>query len=456
MTADVTTRELEAELARAWTIDNLAVYGDHLLALGDPRGELIAVDVHVARHGRTPELQHRRRRALRTWLGLPAEIDPTRGIWEGVKFAFGFVDELRAETTLAVLRGPAGPFVRGLSLLKRPHAIGWMLDELAARPRPWLERLTIVPRLKGQPPTSVWSIDPGSFVAPPELVAALPRLGRLELAGHRLLRGFPHPGVTSLRVDGIDAFLPILEPSAAMPAVVELELSFAHAIGAPVTMQRPWPPLIPAESFPNLRRLDLSANDQRATTDTQIGVLDVIPSLGVRDQLVELRLPALIEPAEARRLRQLLRRMPALRRVELEYGPRFGFELEGVEVVEVRPRWPREPGAITGASVRIDGDPRVVELETRGILVHFSHAERWLDDGARAAWEEIWQVIEALPYGGAGYRMPSTRVRTALDALGFLDASFAELRGWVRLRDRLRDLDREREVWFGMDGSTGG
>ena len=34
----ITTEELEAELAKAWTIDNLAVYGDHLMSLGDPRG----------------------------------------------------------------------------------------------------------------------------------------------------------------------------------------------------------------------------------------------------------------------------------------------------------------------------------------------------------------------------------------------------------------------------------
>ena len=63
----------------SFTLDNLQVYGDYLMSIGDPRGELIAVDVHTARHGRAPDVEHRRRRAIRAWLELPSDVDPTKG-----------------------------------------------------------------------------------------------------------------------------------------------------------------------------------------------------------------------------------------------------------------------------------------------------------------------------------------------------------------------------------------
>jgi len=343
-----TTTDLEATLSEAWTLDNLAVYGDHLMSLGDPRGDLIAADLHLARDGSTPEVERRRRRAIRAWLGLAASVDPTRGRWASVTFAFGFIDDLRADLASQILSSPAGPYVRGITLSQKSPAISWLLHEIAAAPRPWLERLTLLHRSTGRPPTAAWTVGAGALsdVAIGPLIAATPRLSRFELAGHRMLRAFPHPGVRVLRVDGIDALLTILQPGQAMPSVTELELAFAHAHGEPVVMQRPWPTLVPAECFPALRRLDLSANDQHATTDTQIGVLDVLPTLGVLDQLEELRLPALLELHEHAMLRRVIARMPRLRQIEIEHGPRELFEVEGVQVIAVQPRWPRDAGVV--------------------------------------------------------------------------------------------------------------
>ncbi|HET9988193.1 MAG TPA: hypothetical protein VFQ65_06730, partial [Kofleriaceae bacterium] len=64
--------ELERELATAWSRDHLAVYADHLQALGDPRGELIAIDLA----GRPAASEGRRAQLVATWLAeLPAGRD---------------------------------------------------------------------------------------------------------------------------------------------------------------------------------------------------------------------------------------------------------------------------------------------------------------------------------------------------------------------------------------------
>ena len=65
-------RELERELAITWSRDHLAVYADHLQALGDPRGELIAIDLA----GRPAASEGRRAQLVATWLAdLPAGGD---------------------------------------------------------------------------------------------------------------------------------------------------------------------------------------------------------------------------------------------------------------------------------------------------------------------------------------------------------------------------------------------
>jgi hypothetical protein len=117
-----------------------------------------------------------------------------------------------------VLKSPAGRFVRGLSLSYRIAHMVSALHELGSAPRPWLERLTIVSRVRSAPPTAVWSSHAAlleqSWVAP--VIAATPRLQLFELSGNRMIRAFPHPSVTRLRIDGVDALLSILEPGPTM------------------------------------------------------------------------------------------------------------------------------------------------------------------------------------------------------------------------------------------------
>ena len=66
-------------LASAWTLDNLQVYGDHLQEREDPRGELVAIDLHIAREGPSPELLHRKRNRLRS--GFSESNSPWQAKW---------------------------------------------------------------------------------------------------------------------------------------------------------------------------------------------------------------------------------------------------------------------------------------------------------------------------------------------------------------------------------------
>src|SRR5258705_9254400 len=64
--------ELEAQLEGPrdrWDRGTLAVYADVLQAHGDPRGELIAIDLAIEANGPTPQLDVRRRQLLFAWLG---------------------------------------------------------------------------------------------------------------------------------------------------------------------------------------------------------------------------------------------------------------------------------------------------------------------------------------------------------------------------------------------------
>jgi uncharacterized protein (TIGR02996 family) len=52
-----------------WDRAALAVYADHLTAAGDPRGELIALELEVEDYGTTVEIDARRRVLLVEWIG---------------------------------------------------------------------------------------------------------------------------------------------------------------------------------------------------------------------------------------------------------------------------------------------------------------------------------------------------------------------------------------------------
>jgi hypothetical protein len=101
--------DLEAVLAASWTDDTLAIYGDHLQTIGDPRGDLIAIDRHLATTPATPELLAQRQHRLEVWLGF----DPKA--WPETRFDHGFLDAAGDEVARVLLYDVAR-YLRGLTI----------------------------------------------------------------------------------------------------------------------------------------------------------------------------------------------------------------------------------------------------------------------------------------------------------------------------------------------------
>ncbi|HEY5935628.1 MAG TPA: hypothetical protein VIU61_13355, partial [Kofleriaceae bacterium] len=146
--------DLEANLAASFDRDTLAVYADFLQSIGDPRGELIALDLQIEAHAdhaapapgpryryAPAGLVDRRATLLATWLRALVPSDPTRG-WIGDQVRFGFLDnlELGAHSTeerdrlLAILASPVGPYVRGVTIRGATHDLVESLAVLARSP----------------------------------------------------------------------------------------------------------------------------------------------------------------------------------------------------------------------------------------------------------------------------------------------------------------------------------
>jgi hypothetical protein len=177
--------ELEAALHASWSTDTLSVYADHLLSLGEPRGELIALDLAPAPADRA--WWNRRRAALDAWLGhdLAARA--------GHLVQHGFIHELRdGYYPRDLLDTPLGPLVRGYTAWGRGRATA-ALAALAARPRPHLARLAIAHWGRSEP------LD-GALVK--RLIDATPRLTELVLIGRPLVEDFPHPALRRVAASG--------------------------------------------------------------------------------------------------------------------------------------------------------------------------------------------------------------------------------------------------------------
>lgn len=165
---------LERGLREAWSFEELAVYGDVLQSEGDPRGDVIALDLRPMPDD--PAWWAQRQAALDAWLGAPVATDA------GALVQHGFVPELRYGSHPAdVLDGPLGTYVRGYAVWGTAERIGQALAELASRPRPWLERLTIVN----------WSADPCADALSEAVVAAAPHVEELHLVGQPAFRSLP-------------------------------------------------------------------------------------------------------------------------------------------------------------------------------------------------------------------------------------------------------------------------
>ncbi|MCP3057404.1 hypothetical protein LXT21_01285 [Myxococcus sp. K38C18041901] len=174
--------ELDHSLVTAWSLETLAVQADLLQQRGDPRGELMALDLNPKPEDRG--WRHRRQEVLTTWLGAPLAARA------GHLVQHGFIHALREDRfhPPGLLDGPLGTFVRQYTV--RGDEQAWV--RLASRPRPWLVQLTFIPS------------GPGVRVCDAvrdALIAATPHLQELHLLGSRpSFDTFLHPTVRRVYV----------------------------------------------------------------------------------------------------------------------------------------------------------------------------------------------------------------------------------------------------------------
>jgi hypothetical protein len=419
---------LEASLQERWDRGTLDVYGDYLQSLGDPRGDLIAIDRQVAATGLTRALADQRHAVIQAWLG-----GETIGghAWNPAWFRDGFVDlEIdsfvgrQAPELPAVLASPAGRYLRSLRL-KLPYERVASVIELLSRGRhPWLARLEIE------------LSERRLLEAPGEaaLAAAMPRLRALALQTCSFRR-FRHPAVRRLELRGLPSS-ELLE--AGMPDVTELEVDF-DAPWAPVGQRAidEWARRLEPAHLPALRRLDLSPNEELTMRESRwLGLAcDLVAALGGRDRLTHLVLPSLRSSEDAARVRELLAAMPGL--VELSFGRRFACfdayhaELDHPAIVLPPPRpWPpdfRENRYYI--RIRFDDGARF-ELAYPWCIMPMDgkrgpwSSARLFDELAkpvRIAWCELWSVLEQQDPrrtpGTGTVRFPARTLALAMRAL---------------------------------------
>ncbi|MEJ7597666.1 MAG: hypothetical protein WKG01_07140 [Kofleriaceae bacterium] len=498
-----TYRALEAALAASsdrgsghrFDRDTLAVYADELMSIGDPRGELIALDLQLEtqadRTSRTrryrfapAELVARRAALLETWLRALVPSDPTRG-WIGDHVRFGFLEDLELASAEqcaqlpVILASPLGELIRGVTIRGVDRDLATALDLLAGISHPWLARL------------SLHNHGSGRLLSPAleaRVIAATPRLARLELAGHRAIRTFAHPALRELRIDG-RASLGCLA-SGAFVGVTLLDLGFAvepagygygwtrdpdtedrdlvdedadlgHEGSAPIDDDAvaTVAALLHGELLPAVRQLDLSRNepgfagtadDDRDDDDGENGErarydrapsarLDPFALIGIAPlhrQLTHLRLPAMRTELDFTRLSDAVAAMPALVEVEVVRGHYYRAPaLPHASARFVRPpAWPWPPPA----SIRPGETLRIAVPGSRsGDLVGLADAvagmERWFEDlpaDARYAWTRLWLFVNALALDREA-AFPADVLVEALEAC-------ASPGSWRELRDELR------------------
>src|SRR5580692_7021723 len=116
------------------------VYADELQRTGDPRGELVALDLHADVAGETDELAAERQRRIAAWLGGAARPHGA------IRYGFIDVDATSAtpwEQLEVALGGPLARWVRGATVVGAPETIARAVAQIAAAERPWLARVSL-------------------------------------------------------------------------------------------------------------------------------------------------------------------------------------------------------------------------------------------------------------------------------------------------------------------------
>ena len=456
---------LEAALLASWDRETLAVYADHLQAQGDPRGELIALDLELASRS-TPELVARRTSLMTAWLGRLVPSNPHTP-WVGDSFKFGFVenlvledDEEAAARLAQVLATPLAPYLKRVTIRGDAAHVAEMMRGLseAEHPHAWLTDLVV----------RCWSGTVATDVVA-RWIEMTPALSRLEVQGHEVFEQFSHPGVQRLKLTGVHA-LPGVFTAESLPNVRELDLAFDQPYDGEHYTHPVSGPIEPLQ-LPALRVLDLSRNepeairtpyggdpdidyyddgDDDAPAGTALDAREVLAVQPIRMQLTHLELPSIRSRQELERLEAIVGHMHALEEIEVSRAHYFKLpaKLATSKARFVRPAswpWPKVseiphgdglhvviPGSRSGDTVPIADAASVMERRFEE-----------LDAEARFAWTRFWAFVDELgrlPWKSDPREtwtddrtFPATILATAVDACEIGGSG-----GWRELRDSLR------------------
>ena len=420
--------ELEAALALAWDKDTLAVYADHLQADGDPRGELIALDLEIEAHGNNVELSKRRTSLLYAWLGGLVPVDNVHASWVGDSMKFGFVEDLVVDDSdpnaLArleqVLASPAGSYIRGVTMKGRRAEIESALFVLATRQHPWLVRMTIGLSMQDPP------IEQAAAAA---LLASMPRLETLELVPQAAFAAIKHPTIKRLSIRGAGVLAALA--GSTFQQVEELVLDLAPAMqwdyDEEYQVEEPEPAAPPDITLPSLRVLDLSRIVDHATA------LDILKALDARAHVTRLKIAQLRNAADREDLIAAIGDMDALDTIEIAHGHYYEPpDIPNVRFVRPEPwPWPTQELA-RGQFIRVY-QPNTKYGETVTLLDAVELMERsyeTLPAPARAAWSELWKFVATLKTQSGQFAARS--LATAVEACPELMQN-----GWRELREEL-------------------
>jgi hypothetical protein len=423
--------ELEEALAATWDRDTLAVYADHLQAEGDPRGELIALDLEIEAHGNSVELSKRRTSLMYAWLGSLVPVANVHGSWVGDSLKFGFVENLELDDTITddslerVLASPAGPYIRGITIKGRADAIDRIFTVLAQREHRWLTQMSLGNR-DGHYLNTSDRVD--SRIAA-RAFAAMPRLRSLTLFANSALADLSHPTIETLALNR-DCYIALGE-GATFDRVSTLVITNPNAPTYEeyideLADEPPTNTKLPNVAFPSLRRLEVDDDDLAAACK-------LVRSISARAHVTSLRISRLRNAADRDELISLMRDMPALEVIEVAHGTHYdppdipNVRLERADLLA----WPMQEAA-DELSLRIFMPGSKYGETVTAIDAVYVMEQRFesLPAPAQAAWSQLWRCVAALKKQAVEF--PARTLADAVEAVPELMQN-----GWRELREEL-------------------
>lgn len=409
-----TREELEAALRAHPDDATLGVYADFLQSQGDPRGELIALDLRAPAMS-IQSIEVRRGQLLQAWLGDDADIafDRDQQLWYAgdldttyATFDCGFIDLVIDGDDRGLLASAAATYLRRISARGTTEQLAALVGQIAARPRPWLTHVSLA-RESGSTLLVSRSLAE-------QLVAATPHLEVLDLAGRNLFDRFAHPNVRELGLIGSEA----LDLASGPP------FRALHAIDYRFDEDRPVPRgLLSPERVPALRRMDFSREEPGSER-----LFEMLGTLAVAPQLTKLVLPSIRTYRDHALVQAAIDRMPLLRELVFARAYEIHGRFDELRHAAARvvmplpfpwaPRESYEDRALVVDGVTVDLDELIAMLE-----LHYAE----LPEHVQGHWHQFWRASA----------MPAAELVVALASL-----PLAPRLAW--LHDHLRDELSER------------